>query len=179
MARSEPDSLGTSTNVAVISTGSARKSNSGIAAHYRRATVGAVKPVGRLLACAVALGFVLAGCGEQSAEEEPVDLQSLQLKVRALAVDTCHTRPRDQAPRKCEKYITQIANAARTVSTAGRINHEGLRDPGREMTRAVRDYNQGGCDNQRPKSVSACYRALETIAQAVKDVEAELEEIVQ
>ncbi|WP_156899373.1 MULTISPECIES: hypothetical protein [Thermocrispum] len=131
------------------------------------------------MAGAAAVVAVLAGCGTDSAEEEPVDLPSLQQKVRALAVDTCHTDPRGQAPRLCEKYVTQIANAARTVSAAGRINHESLRDPGRQMTRAVREFNQGRCDNQRPKSTSACYRALETIAQAVKDVQAELEEIVQ
>ena len=153
-----------------------------MAAPYRRSTVVAVKPVGRLIACVMVLAFVIAGCGGdsggQEAEVEPVDLPSLQTKLRALSVDTCHTEPREEAPKACEKYVTQIANAARTVSAAGRINHEALRDPGRQMTRAVREFNSGRCDNKRPKSETACYEALETIAKAVKDVQAELEEIV-
>ncbi|MGH3431989.1 MAG: hypothetical protein ACRDQB_04045 [Thermocrispum sp.] len=136
-----------------------------------------MRPEGQFLATAVA-ALVLAGCG-QAAEVEPVDLPSLRTKLHALTSDPCHSEPRERPPYACEKYVTQLANTARTVSAAGRVNQTALRDPGRRMTSAVRAFNRGGCDNERPKSDAACYTALETIAQAVADVEAELEETVQ
>lgn len=121
---------------------------------------------------------LLAGCGSggSNTEDEPVDLPSLRVKLHALSTDRCHAQPREVPPHACEKYVTQLANAARTVVVAGRVNQRALRDPGRRMTRAVRDFNSGDCDNRQPKSDAACYTALEAIAQAVRDVEAELEE---
>lgn len=116
-----------------------------------------------------------AGCGS-GAEDEPVDLPSLRVKVHALTADPCHAQPREQLPYACEKYVTQMANTARTVVAAGRVNQVALRDPGRRMTRAVKDFNAGDCDNEKPKSDAACYTALEAIAAAVQDVEADLEE---
>lgn len=128
----------------------------------------------RSLAAAGAVLLLLSGCS--GGEDEPVHLPSLHTKLLALTADPCHTKPREQPPYGCEKYVTQLANAARTVSAAGRAAKSELSDPGRRMLRGVNAFNKGGCDNRRPKSDASCYQALEAIAEAVEDVQAELEE---
>ena len=122
----------------------------------------------------MALSLLTAGCGDR--EQEPVDLPSLRTKLQALTADPCHSDPPSQPPYGCEKYVTQLANAARTVTAAGRDTDTDLRKPGTRMAEGVRDFNKRGCDNKRPPSEEACYTALATIADAVTDALAELEE---
>lgn len=121
----------------------------------------------------VALTLVVAGCTDRAQDE--VDLPSLRTKLHALTADPCHSDPRAQPPSGCEKYVTQLGNTARTVTLAAQGN-PALKDPGVRMTRGVNAYRKGGCKSKQPRSERDCYAALNAIAEAVEDVENELEE---
>lgn len=121
----------------------------------------------------VALLLVVTGCTDRAQDE--VDLPSLRTKLHALTVDPCHSDPRAQPPFGCEKYVTQLGNTARTVTLAAQGN-PALKDAAARMTRGVNAYRKGGCKTKQPRSERDCYAALTAIAEAVEDVENELEE---
>lgn len=126
----------------------------------------------RFLLAAVVV-VLAAGCGDPRQGEEPEELfsvEALQTKLRVLQADDCHAHPRDVQPQACEKYITQVANAASTVDQGARSGHEQLGEPAERMSSAVAAYRDGNCAHS--ESDDTCTAALADLSAAISDADA-------
>lgn len=121
--------------------------------------------------------ITLASCGQ--AEEpspgkppaDPVPLESLRIKLRALMSDPCYREPSAQRPHGCEKFVTQLANTASSARQTARAGHPDLTAPVERMDRSVTAYRSGGCGDPEPRNEAACVGALTELASAMDDFE--------
>lgn len=121
---------------------------------------------------AVLSAAALAACdaGDVGREvRDTVDVRTIEIKLRALTSDACHSDPASRQPWQCEKYVTQLANAANTVEAAADTGFPRLEGPGRRMTSAVAAYRDAGCMRQNTADKGECVAALEKLADAVTD----------
>lgn len=120
-----------------------------------------------LSAAALALS---AGCDAGDAGRDvrdTIDVRTIEIKLKALTSDACHSDPASREPWQCEKYVTQLANAANTIEAAADTGFPQLEEPGRRMTAAIADYRDAGCVQQSTAEKGECVAALEELADAV------------
>lgn len=128
----------------------------------------------RTLAAAWAVLVLATGTACDRDDRPTVDLDALRIKLGALVTDSCHSEPRAQRPKGCQKYVTQLGNTARTVAAAARAGASELEAPAKAMTAGIEAYRAGKCETANPRSDQACYEALDAIAVAVEDVREKL-----
>lgn len=127
---------------------------------------------------AVTLALLLTSCGDGLVPDrvpmDEADLAGLKVKLKALSTDPCATEPRNQRPDGCEKYTTQLRNAANAAEAVSRAGRPELAAPARKMSDGIRAYRTGECQTPDPASVERCGDALVTIADGLAEVEAKL-----
>lgn len=122
----------------------------------------------------VGIALLLAACGAGETARDTtgaVHLESLRIKLDALMADSCNSEPESMEPWQCEKYVTQLANMATTLTDAAESGIERLAGPGQRMTAGVSEYRAGRCAGPSPVSEEKCVTALTQIADAVSAAE--------
>ncbi|MPY79576.1 MAG: hypothetical protein GEV04_14075 [Actinophytocola sp.] len=124
--------------------------------------------IGIVLSAATIVLLAACGVGDVGREvRDTVDLRTLRIKLDALSSDTCHSDPGSREPWQCEKYVTQLGNAATTLQAAGETGFPKLAGPARRMTAAVDAYRNAGCVRQDVAKKGECVAALNDLADAV------------
>lgn len=117
----------------------------------------------------------LAACGQGEERSpvrppaDPVPLETLRVKLRALMSDPCYREPSAQRPEGCEKFVTQLDNTASSARQTARAGYPRLAAPVHRMDKSITAYRAGRCGDPEPRSEESCVRALTELAAAMDD----------
>lgn len=121
----------------------------------------------------LALGLALAGCGGQEAGPTPkgggaaTTPDALATKLRVYSIDQCATKPEQQIPSDCRKFVTELA------STVGMVREQAPKHPqlnslADTLQKGIDEYRGPRCDTVRQQG-NPCSEALRNISNAVRD----------
>jgi hypothetical protein len=119
----------------------------------------------------VALLLVLGGCGSGEAPVQVTPTRStgpdvLPIKLKALTTDRCFLEPRNETPRGCQKYVTEISGAAGNIRKR-RPDLAAHVDP---LERAISAYRTANCQDQAAAG-GPCGQALIDMAATLTTIE--------
>lgn len=131
------------------------------------------RTIGIVLSAVTIALLAACGIGDDGGRDvrDTIHVETLRVKLRALMSDACHSAPESREPWQCEKYVTQLANAATTIEAAAETGYPRLAEPGRRMTAAVATYRDAGCARQDAADKGQCVTALNDLAEAVTSAE--------
>lgn len=119
----------------------------------------------------VALLLVLGGCGSGEAPVKVSPTRSagpdvLPIKLKALATDRCFLEPRNETPKGCQKYVTELSGVAGNV----RKRRPDLAVHADTLERAIGAYRTANCQDQTAPG-GPCGQALIDMAATLTTVE--------
>lgn len=122
----------------------------------------------------IALALALAGCGSEAGPTPKgggvaVDPAALATKLRAYSADTCFTSPERQAPRGCEKYVTELGGSVGMVREQAGVKHPELNNLADSLDKAIAAYRGAHCDTV-PDPGTPCSPTLRDIATSLRDI---------
>lgn len=118
----------------------------------------------------IALLFMLTACGREAGPKPKAPApepgpDALPTKLTALSVDQCFVAPKTEAPKGCEKYVTEVGNTTATVRK--RVPEAG---PAADaVDAAVKVFRTSLCKTTAAPC-GACTQALVDMANALESV---------
>ncbi|WAL64892.1 hypothetical protein ORV05_28775 [Amycolatopsis cynarae] len=133
----------------------------------------------RMILAVLATALVVAACGtdtgtKPSSTGQVVSPSVLAVKLRALSADDCFTSPATQAPKGCEKYVTEIASTVGMVRQLAGPKLSGLNPLADTLDRSVASYRTAHCETVTAPG-DPCTAALTTISTTLRDVKGVVE----
>ncbi|PRX44268.1 hypothetical protein B0I33_112146 [Prauserella shujinwangii] len=129
-----------------------------------------------LAAVAAAALLPLAACSGEAGPEPKRSPDpgpgALYDKIDLLMNDPCFREPTGLAPPECEKYVTQLASVPGNAAKYAGGDHPELKDAGSALGEAIAAYRDNGC--AKAAAAPACSQALRDVADALREVEAEI-----
>ncbi|OLT48270.1 hypothetical protein BJF85_13445 [Saccharomonospora sp. CUA-673] len=128
-----------------------------------------------LSACSQEAGPTPTGGGEDPGPP------ALATKLRAITQDVCYRSPGDVDPSECQKYITQLNSVpgqTHHYATFEAPQHPDAVESARALRTAIDSYNNGRCIDEQ-SDVEACTQSLQDIAEALEDVEGDVEDMAE
>jgi hypothetical protein len=123
-----------------------------------------------LAAVGGALVLALSACGGAATSPSPASQtpdqgpDTLPIKLNALSADQCFLSPDMQAPKGCEKYVTELGNTSRTVRQRAGSQDQRLSALADELDKAVGAYRSNACNTVSSPGNGPCTQALTDIA---------------
>lgn len=119
----------------------------------------------------VALGgalFVLTGCDHEAGPTPGPNPgtpgpDALPIKLDALSTDECFTAPSTQAPKGCEKYVTELGGTSGQIRQRDGRNAAALSAQADALDKAVGAFRSADCTTE-PDPGGQCTQALDDIA---------------
>jgi hypothetical protein len=129
-----------------------------------------------LAAVGGALVLALSGCGGAATGPTPASQapdqgpDTLPIKLNALSADECFLSPDMQAPKGCEKYVTELGNTARSVRQRAGSQDQRLASLADEVDKAVGAYRSHACNTVSSPGNGPCTQALTDIASTLSSI---------
>ncbi|MDV6013906.1 hypothetical protein [Haloechinothrix sp. LS1_15] len=134
-----------------------------------------------LVTVGVLVALVLTACGPDVPDEGEIDdhvpgeLDLLRTKFGALTADPCHTRPTEQEPHTCERFVTQVGNTAGTMTESAQQGHPQLSESAERMASRVAVYRDNRCGSADAGAEQLCEDTLVELAEAVEQAQQQME----
>lgn len=90
----------------------------------------------------------------------------LPIKLKALTTDRCYLEPRNETPKGCQKYVTELSGAAGNI----RKRRPDLTAHADTLERAIGAYRAANCQDQAAAG-GPCGQALTDMAATLTTIE--------